>query len=139
MRSVNNLFNNLYEGPFFGGSYYDKLSVGKPEDYDIDLKLVLPKLLKPEIKISNEPGFVKIILGGWQDLEKQRAEYEKYKDLKDCVDKNNYLLTDKILSWMEKIVARAFNKYNYDSGINVVHYVLQYMGNDLEVGVIPLI
>ncbi|KAJ8927456.1 hypothetical protein NQ314_020082 [Rhamnusium bicolor] len=55
------LFNLLYTGVVFGGSYYDDLKVGSPNEYDIDLLLIFPDE-QPEIIASTKPGFVHVSL-----------------------------------------------------------------------------
>lgn len=62
MREDNVLFKSLYRNVFYGGSYFDGLKVGKPEEFDLDLLLVLPKYAKPEITNSNLPGYVHLQL-----------------------------------------------------------------------------
>ncbi|KAJ8961316.1 hypothetical protein NQ314_005965 [Rhamnusium bicolor] len=43
---------------FFGGSFYDGLRIGQPDEYDLDLLLSLPKLVEPTITTSDIPGYV---------------------------------------------------------------------------------
>ncbi|KAF7265413.1 hypothetical protein GWI33_021171 [Rhynchophorus ferrugineus] len=43
MKSLDPLFKKLYERNFFGGSYYNGSKVEKPDEFDIDIILVLPK------------------------------------------------------------------------------------------------
>lgn len=68
MRQKDKLFNKLYKHMFFGGSYYDGLKVGSPNEYDIDLILKFPpkddicNVNEVEICTSNKPGFVHLYL-----------------------------------------------------------------------------
>lgn len=48
----------MYTCIFFGGSYYDGLRVGHPNEFDLDLLLTLHNLTKPIITKANEPGYV---------------------------------------------------------------------------------
>lgn len=56
---------------FYGGSYYDGLRVGHPEEYDLDLLLQLPKLLDVSLTISNIPGFVNVQVKNLDEFQKQ--------------------------------------------------------------------
>lgn len=78
MKSVNPLFANLFESFLFGGSYYDGLKVGKPDEFDLDLRLVLPKLVDAKLNISNQPGFVTVTMPGWSKFEAS-SEFTKLK------------------------------------------------------------
>lgn len=78
MRQNNSLFNELFQNKFYGGSFYDNLKVGKPNEYDLDCLLVLPKLLEPVVAVTNQPGFVSIVLKNIDALDKQKEETAKY-------------------------------------------------------------
>lgn len=52
------LFANLYKGIFRGGSQFDGLKVGSPDEYDLDILLRIPYEGQPILDHSNEPGFV---------------------------------------------------------------------------------
>lgn len=54
-------FNSIYERFFFGGSFYDGLKVGKPNEFDIDLVFTLPTTANATIIINGQyPGFVEV-------------------------------------------------------------------------------
>lgn len=72
------LFKGLYNKLFYGGSYYDGLRVGHPEEFDLDLLLCLPKLIDADLTISNTPGFMTIRLNNIDAFEKQPVATEKY-------------------------------------------------------------
>lgn len=42
MKSIDPLFNNLYQREHFAGSYPDGLKIGKPSEYDMNLIIKLP-------------------------------------------------------------------------------------------------
>lgn len=65
------LFAKLYERVFYGGSFYDKIRVGKPEEFDLDILMKLPILTKPELINSDLPGFVRVKLNGLSTFQKQ--------------------------------------------------------------------
>lgn len=62
MKENDPLFDQLYNTKFFGGSYYDGLKVGKPDEYDLDLLLKMPKSQQLEIRTGDVPGFVNLYL-----------------------------------------------------------------------------
>lgn len=68
MRDTSPLFGKLYTRIFYGGSYYDNLKTGKPDEYDIDLLMMLSKkqmfTLKP---IETAPGFVTLQMADKND------------------------------------------------------------------------
>lgn len=68
------MFNMIY----YGGSYYDGLKVGQPEEYDLDLLLVLPKTANPQFLISDTHGYVYVQLLELERLLRQPegAKYE---------------------------------------------------------------
>lgn len=52
------LFAKLYNRIFYGGSYFDGLRVGKPEEFDLDILLKVPKIGQPSLDLANEPGYL---------------------------------------------------------------------------------
>lgn len=78
MKQQHPLFALLYTTIYYGGSYYDGLKVGKPEEYDLDLLFLLPKYANPEIIESNLPGYVYVKIPDMEKLMKQ-PEGPKYK------------------------------------------------------------
>lgn len=78
MKTKSVLFKGLYDKLFYGGSYYDGLRVGHPEEFDLDLLLRLPKLVDASLTISNIPGFVSVQLKGFDAFQKLPVATEKY-------------------------------------------------------------
>lgn len=78
MKQQNQLFEMMYNNIYYGGSYYDGLKVGKPEEYDLDLLMSLPKIGNPQIIESDVAGYVYIQLPLFEKLKKQ-PEGCKYK------------------------------------------------------------
>ncbi|GJQ82096.1 hypothetical protein Trydic_g20618, partial [Trypoxylus dichotomus] len=54
------LFASSYNRIFYGGSFFDGLRVGKPEEFDLDILLKMPKLGKPLLTHTNEPGYLSL-------------------------------------------------------------------------------
>lgn len=79
MKKNNTLFTSLYETIFYGGSFYDGVRVGHPEEFDLDLLLTLPKNLQTEVAITNIPSFVQIQLKDIEVFEKNGANNSKYR------------------------------------------------------------
>lgn len=42
MKKEDTLFEKRYNSIMYGGSYYKKTKVGKPEEYDLDIIICLP-------------------------------------------------------------------------------------------------
>lgn len=78
MKTQSVLFKGLYDKLFHGGSYYDGLRVGHPEEFDLDLLLRLPKLIDVCLSVSNMPGFLNVQLKNVDAFQKQPVATEKY-------------------------------------------------------------
>lgn len=87
MKTQSVLFKGLYDKLFYGGSYYDGLRVGHPEEFDLDLLLRLPKLVDVNLTISNMPGFVNVQLKNVDGFQKQPVATEKYQ----YIDKTRFV------------------------------------------------
>ncbi|XP_018573273.1 uncharacterized protein LOC108912517 [Anoplophora glabripennis] len=79
MKLKDTLFKEMYTRVFFGGSYYDGLRVGQPDEFDLDLLLSLPKLVEPTITTSNIPGFVHLQFKEYMKFLKQAELVKRYK------------------------------------------------------------
>ncbi|KAI4471731.1 cell fate determining protein mab21-related [Holotrichia oblita] len=108
MKNRNALFKDLYKHIYYGGSYYDGLKISKPEEYDCDLLLELPKVLNPLITtVPEHPGFVQMLV---TDLEKYRTHTAFNPELqKRLLDNQNYLRVDKLRSWVESILDKVLS------------------------------
>lgn len=71
MKEKSELFKTSFTRVFYGGSYYDGLRVGNPEEFDLDLLLTLPKYAEPDLTNSNIPGFVHLRLKEFDKWSKQ--------------------------------------------------------------------
>lgn len=69
----------MYQRVFYGGSFYDELRVGTPDEFDLDLLLALPKLLYPEIVPSNKPGHVMLKINKYNEFLLQKDLAARYK------------------------------------------------------------
>ncbi|CAH1962981.1 unnamed protein product [Acanthoscelides obtectus] len=109
MQKINPLFKQMFERTFYGGSYYDGIKVGKPEEYDLDLVLNLPVLSKPVVEVGDKPGFVQVRIMEFDKFLNQPDQYKKYDKIKTLFDDRMYLSTENVLRWTEKIVTLALN------------------------------
>ncbi|KAJ8927933.1 hypothetical protein NQ314_019564, partial [Rhamnusium bicolor] len=140
MKDKNVLFRNLYERKFYGGSYYDGIKVGKPEEYDLDFVLNLPLIVEPAVQNSDKPGFVNCIIKEYMKLLKRDEAPNLSKNIATafptalknnqmklnslmCV--GNYLSTSKVLQWMEKIMTLALNDVKKENGESVFDVTLE--------------
>lgn len=71
MCETNPFFKKLYSTVFYGGSFFDGIRVGRPEEFDLDLLLHLPVYTEPTVTISNQHGFVNIQLKNIDNFMKQ--------------------------------------------------------------------
>lgn len=69
-------FKRLYRTNFFGGSFYDGVKVGYPEEFDLDLIFDIPVSTKSVLSTSNVPGFVHV----------QLTDVDKYLTLPEAED-----------------------------------------------------
>ncbi|XP_018566081.1 cyclic GMP-AMP synthase-like [Anoplophora glabripennis] len=106
MRQTDQLFDQLYKKNFYGGSYYDGLKVGSPDEYDIDLLLKFPPTCGIEIRIGEIPGFVNMYMHNNTGFEKLCSTDDKWK---------SFLDTRKVLEWMEGIVQKGLNYFRPDN------------------------
>lgn len=61
MRAADDLFNQLYSQLYYGGSFYGGLKVTRPNEYDLDLKLKIPKHITSQVRVDlSKPGYVQI-------------------------------------------------------------------------------
>ncbi|XP_018576659.1 uncharacterized protein LOC108915173 [Anoplophora glabripennis] len=110
MKDKDVLFRSTYERKFYGGSFYDKIKVGKPEEYDLDLVLNLPAIIDPILKSSDKPGFVNIqITQSEYKRLSSRKEWNKFKKLHALMDSKNFLSTVKVLQWIERTIHLSLN------------------------------
>lgn len=109
MQDKDPLFAKLYEETFYGGSYFDDLKVGKPDEFDLDLLLVLPKACEIHktktcpcivVQPSNKPGFF------WFKVAKG------YFSAFDKFIKDGYVQTNLVLNWLQSLVTRTLNAMN---------------------------
>ncbi|KAG5896341.1 hypothetical protein JTB14_005821 [Gonioctena quinquepunctata] len=113
MREKDNLFKEMYFRVFFGGSYYDGLRVGQPDEFDLDLLLSLPKIVEPVLTTSNKPGYVHLKFNEIIKFYKQADLVTRYKGLDKLIDeKTQYLEVPKVLRWMERVVTLALNTFD---------------------------
>ncbi|CAH1155729.1 unnamed protein product [Phaedon cochleariae] len=117
MKASDNLFKEMYSSVFYGGSYYDGLRVGQPDEFDLDLLLSLPKLVEPTLTTSNKPGFVHVKLNGYNKFIKQSEMISRYKGLEKLMnEKTHYLETNKVLRWMQRVITLTMNTFEKKDG-----------------------
>ncbi|KAF2900412.1 hypothetical protein ILUMI_05774 [Ignelater luminosus] len=110
MKEKSELFKKSFTRVFYGGSYYDGLRVGNPEEFDLDLLLTLPKYAEPDLTNSNIPGFVHLQLKEYDKWAKQ-PEAHQWVGLSKLLDDKHYLVTSKVSAWIEGLVKKALNEF----------------------------
>ncbi|KAJ8936749.1 hypothetical protein NQ318_016120 [Aromia moschata] len=103
MKEKDVLFKNMYERKFYGGSYYDGIKVGKPEEYDLDYVLNLPLIVEPVVEASDSPGFVHVRITEYMTMLK-RDEATKFGTLLKTEHTRGYpKITVTALPWAELV------------------------------------
>ncbi|CAG9839638.1 unnamed protein product [Diabrotica balteata] len=120
MTEKNSLFKEMYFTTFFGGSFYDGLRVGAPDEFDLDLLMNLPKILNTDLSNSKDPGFVHLKINNLLELFKQPHLAERFKGLDRLVDNKQYLDNKKVRQWMEGIVSQTINDFPLENGSRVI-------------------
>lgn len=104
MGKIDDFFAKVFQRQQLAGSYADRIKVGQPNEYDALMILNFPD---PVVEMPR-PGFVTINikegLKKWSTIDEQ-----KYKAL---VDKDGYLLQDKVLGWLRDLIYALINKTN---------------------------
>ncbi|XP_066252485.1 cyclic GMP-AMP synthase-like receptor [Euwallacea similis] len=103
------LFKTLYETPYYGGSSYEGLKVEKPNEFDMDFLLVLPKVCEThktascdclEVICSNKPGFF------WFKMKNTfHKSFSKFIN-------DDYVQTNLVLNWLQSLVRKALNEFS---------------------------
>ncbi|XP_060520933.1 cyclic GMP-AMP synthase-like receptor [Cylas formicarius] len=126
MKQKDVLFGAMFEKNFYGGSYYDNLKVGNPNEFDLDFVMNVPLVVEPKLSCSVHPGFVKVQISAFKKLE-TRAEKPKYEKLPTLLDQGNYLCINKVLVWIERVLILALKELPQDE---TGHYVEVVVGED---------
>ncbi|XP_050513469.1 cyclic GMP-AMP synthase-like receptor isoform X2 [Diabrotica virgifera virgifera] len=121
MKEKNTLFKQLYFTTFFGGSFYDGLRVGAPDEFDLDLLMTLPKMLNIDLNVSNIPGFVHVKITNLLELFNQPHLKERFNGLEKLVDNQHHLDNLKVRQWMERIVTLTINDFPQEKGSHVIN------------------
>ncbi|CAG9862670.1 unnamed protein product [Phyllotreta striolata] len=118
MKRKDPLFKEMYTKVFYGGSYYDKLRVKEPNEFDLDLLLTLPVLSEPLVSIANVPGYTTLKLNNLSALNKHADLAKRYSGLSKLLEneKDCYLDNDKVRRWMESVVTLALNTFPHTKG-----------------------
>ncbi|XP_066254518.1 cyclic GMP-AMP synthase-like receptor [Euwallacea similis] len=112
MKQTSPLFTALFKGKYHGGSYYDKLKVGNPNEYDLDLIFSLPEMVNPVLNCSDRPGFVQVQVKDYEKIFQGSAEEEaKFEELKTLLASNFFLSTTKVQSWFERVFNKVYNNF----------------------------
>ncbi|XP_066151130.1 cyclic GMP-AMP synthase-like receptor isoform X2 [Euwallacea fornicatus] len=113
MKHHSALFSALFKAKYHGGSYYDRLKVGRPNEYDLDIILTLPKMVNPVLICGDSPGFVQVKLENLENiLQKSAKVQEKFKDLDTLLASKTFLSTIKVQSWFERVFAMVYNGFS---------------------------
>ncbi|XP_072379386.1 cyclic GMP-AMP synthase-like receptor [Diabrotica undecimpunctata] len=127
MQETDPLFKKMFRNEkYFGGSYYDGLKVGKPEEYDLDLLFELPPEVKPAIEVSQKHGFVHVVLNDISKLNNigSGKKNQTWNDtLKTLLVDSKYLSTFKLLCWFEKVLSTSLKSFKTEGTEECVFHV----------------
>jgi len=122
MGQVDDFFKYIFQEQQLAGSYADRIKVGQPNEYDA---LMILKLPDPVVEKSKVAGYVTInIKSGikkWSNIDER-----KYKDL---LDEDGYVLQDKVLGWLRKLIYDILNECNNVMKIGNNEYVVRKSSN----------
>lgn len=114
LKERSELFERMYCGIDYSGSYRDNLKVGKPNEYDLNIKM---KFVKPDKVIvrSAKPGYFEIDVRKLLNEMKTLTGYCKAeKELTKLTNSEGLLLQNKWLAWSEGIFTLTFTKVKQD-------------------------
>lgn len=133
MKECDDRFKFMYQNSYFGGSFYDKLKISDPNEYDIDLIFKIPNIMNPSVQcLKNHvlPGYVNVRIENYDNiLKRPEAERKGFEDIRRFLDHDNFLSTEKVLTWMESVVSSSMDKF---FKLNGKHY-MELTGQDDKV------
>lgn len=105
MRKEDNLFNMIFQKERVAGSFWDKLKIGHPIEFDKNFVLTLPPALYKNIKFTPaSPSYVTVNVQNGLKIVKS-SKCRTYRP--DWFDDNGNILSDKLRFWMESVVNKA--------------------------------
>ncbi|GJQ86342.1 hypothetical protein Trydic_g9036 [Trypoxylus dichotomus] len=124
MKSMDELFNSLFRRVFYGGSYYDGIRIKKPDEFDLDLLLHIPKC---QISRGKVPGHVRI------RIDPNTTDDESTRALELFADNRGYLLTSKFNAWFKSVMHKGLSSFKEASGAK--EYKIAIDGYKLKISV----
>ncbi|KAG4075939.1 hypothetical protein HA402_003765 [Bradysia odoriphaga] len=122
MGEIDEFFTKVFKRQQLAGSYADRIKVGQPNEYDALMILDFPD---PIVKKSR-PGFVKINVRDGIKLKWSTIEEKNYKTL---IDKDGYLLQDKVLDWLRNLIYNVVKSCNSVFRIGNNEYSVKHSSN----------
>ncbi|XP_032451743.1 uncharacterized protein LOC100677797 isoform X1 [Nasonia vitripennis] len=127
------LFKDTYRNINYACSFFKGTKVGKPDEYDLDLRMRLP-LNYPTLKVKQNHenyGYVKVKV---EDDSKVIVRLPKWKThskiLNEWLDNKGYLDKNKFRQWMEKVMSKTYDRLikvdkDYELTVEDKTYVLK--------------
>ncbi|KAF2897520.1 hypothetical protein ILUMI_08658 [Ignelater luminosus] len=109
MKKVDSLFKTCFTEVFYGGSFYDGLKIGKPDEFDLDFLLKLPANAQPCLDVSHLPGFVQVQLKNFENFQKT-PEAKSWSGLANLLSDKHFLITTSLTRWMQGVLDKALNE-----------------------------
>ncbi|PSN35749.1 hypothetical protein C0J52_13818 [Blattella germanica] len=141
MKDEDELFEAIYNGPSYQGSTFENTKIIVPNEYDVNLELVLTDCFYIEIEEQDTyPGFARVRLNRKR---KVKDRYMMRKIMEEWLDDEDYICQNEVLNWLKSVVDRALNKMDNDnvvrreSGPAITVYVTTNEGDEFSVDLVP--
>ncbi|XP_055374271.1 cyclic GMP-AMP synthase-like receptor isoform X5 [Condylostylus longicornis] len=114
LKEIDKIFDKLYRGHCLGGSYADNIKISKPDEYDLVLRLKLRECNL--IKVTKDPklpGYCNInIKEAMEKIKTEKQNEDIYKHFEKLIDKDGFIIQEKIQRWIESSMTKALNELN---------------------------
>ncbi|XP_076350516.1 cyclic GMP-AMP synthase-like receptor isoform X2 [Tachypleus tridentatus] len=153
MKEKDPLFKVLYQKNYYTGSYYEGLRVAEASEFDVNLILKFPfKSEDREVETGdkvNPQSFARFRLKSqFQAVMLKYPHQEKYKSLEKFFDDKNYLLPERLMSWMQSVVDKVDKEdLNRVKGVKYVTisrhgpaktvYITTTKGEGIDIDLVP--
>lgn len=158
MKGVDELFASLYRKIFYTGSYYDGLRISSASEFDLNIVLALPfKQADRDVQAeSNCPAYSKYQLKTPATELIEKMSKKPPTGLAKFFDKKNYLLPEKIRSWLQSVLDKALvqrkteiDKFCQNNGVKEIKpkqsgpartlLIKTRSGGEIDIDLVPVI
>ncbi|GBP47541.1 Cyclic GMP-AMP synthase [Eumeta japonica] len=109
MKAVDPYYARYSSRKEFTGSHSDRLRIGRPDEFDVDIVIRLPT---SDLFIEKySPGFVRLRTGSEFSGMCSNDDHNIKQVVSQWVDDSGYLLRTEFTNWFKSVVARAINQF----------------------------